>query len=48
MDKTEKLYHDLIKIRSLSGQEKEAAYFIGGKLEEMGLKPHYTHYKDFV
>ena len=46
MDKIEKLYQDLIKIRSVSGEEKEIAYFIGKKLEEMGLEPHYTYYKD--
>ena len=46
MDKTEKLYHDLIRINSVSGNEKEIVYFIGSKLEEMGLKPHYSQYKD--
>ena len=38
MDKTEKLYHDLIRINSVSGNEKEIVYFIGSKLEEMGLR----------
>ncbi len=46
MEKMEKLYHDLIRINSVSGNEKEIAYFIGQKLEEMGLEPHYSQYKD--
>ena len=46
MDRVEKLYHDMIKINSVSGNEKELARFIGKELEGMGLVPHYTHYKD--
>ncbi|HHX04369.1 MAG TPA: M20 family metallopeptidase [Tissierellia bacterium] len=46
MDKMKTLYHDLIKIDSVSGNEKEIALFIGKKLEEMGLQPHYSQYKD--
>ncbi|MDI9472674.1 MAG: M20/M25/M40 family metallo-hydrolase [Tissierellia bacterium] len=46
MEKMQKLYHDLIRINSVSGNEKEIALFIGSKLEEMGLVPRYSQYKD--
>lgn len=48
MDRIEKLYHDMIKINSVSGNEKELARFIGKELENMGLEPYYTHYKDMA
>lgn len=46
MDRIEKLYHDMIRINSVSGNEKEMARFVGNELEKMGLVPYYTHYKD--
>ena len=46
MDNVEKLYQDLIRINSVSGNEYEIAHFIGEEIERMGLTPHYTHYRD--
>lgn len=46
MDNVEKLYQDLIRINSVSGNEYEIAHFIGDEIERMGLTPHYTHYRD--
>lgn len=46
MDRIEKLYQDLIRIKSVSGNEREIAYFIGKEIEDMGLTPEYHQYKD--
>lgn len=50
MDKKqiEEFYHDLIKTYSVSGHEKEMAHKVGDRLEKIGLKPTYSHYKDMV
>ncbi len=48
MDRVEKLYQDLIRINSVSGNENEIAHFIGRELESMGLTPHYTHYGEMT
>ena len=46
MDRIEKLYQDLIRINSVSGNEKEIACFVGKEIEDMGLVPEYHQFKD--
>ena len=40
-----KIYHDLIRINSITGNEKEIADYIAGVIEKMGLEVRWSHFE---